>query len=317
MLKFRTTSLLYFFILFTFSCEDNPEGIKINDHTFLDALIEQGVDTNADGIISPDEAQAISKLELNGKGIIDMTGIEEFINLDSLYCESNRFTWINLSECKKLRVLYCSHGRLRTLDVSNNPLLEALACERNVDLRELSVSNHPHLFYLNCQYCGLTSLDISGAVSLEILMSEMNRMTHINFSSNSKLKWLFFAFCDLETVDLSGLIELEWAYFQGNKLHTVTLESHPKLEELGMGINQLTEIDLSGCPTLRKLGLSTNILSSLNISRNTLIATLNLSDMPTLEAVCVWETPFPPEGVNVNTEGSPNVNYSTNCTNWN
>lgn len=313
MLKFRTASLLGFFILSTFSCEDKPVGIKINDHTFLQALIEQGVDSNSDGLISPAEAQAISKLELNGKGIIDMTGIEAFINLDSLYCETNRFTWINLSECKKLRVLYCSHGRLKTLDVSSNPLLEALACERNVDLRVLNVTNHPHLYYLNCQYCGLTSLDIRGAISLEILMSETNRITHIDFSTNPKLRWLFFAFCDLESVELSGLAELEWAYFQGNQLQNASLGSHPILEELGLGINQLTEVDLSGCPALKILGLSANELTSLDISRNTLISTLNLSDMPTLETVCVWETPFPPVGVNLNTEGSLNVNYSTNC----
>jgi len=203
---------------------------------------------------------------------------------------------------------------LKTLDVSNNPLLEELACERNVDLRELNLTNHPHLFSLNCQYCGLTSLDIRGAVSLEILMSEMNRMTHIDFSTNLKLRWLFFAFCDLESVDLSGLEELNWAYFQGNQLQTATLGSHPILEELSLGINQLTEIDLSGCPSVRSLGLGTNMFTFLDISQNTLIASLNLSDMPTLETVCVWETPFPPEGLNVNAEGSPNVRYATNCT---
>jgi len=159
----------------------------INDHTFLEALIEQGVDINSDGIISPAEAQAVSRLDLNKKGIIDMTGIEAFINLDTLYCEANRCTWINLAECKKLKVLYCSQCRLKTLDVSNNPLLEELDCERNADLRELDVSNHPHLFYLNCQYCGLTSLNINGAESLEILMSEVNSMTHINFATNTKL----------------------------------------------------------------------------------------------------------------------------------
>jgi uncharacterized protein YjbI with pentapeptide repeats len=386
MRTFRTLSLLYGLVLFNFSCEEKPEEIKINDHAFLDALIEQGVDINADGIISPAEAQTISKLDLNGKGIIDMTGIESFINLDSLYCESNEFTWINLSECRKLRVLYCSHGRLRTLDVSNNPLLVDLACERNVDLRQLDVSYHPQLFYLNCQYCGLTSLDITGAVSLEILMSEMNRITSIDFSTNPKLRYLFFAFCDLESVDLSGLAELNWAYFQGNQLQSATLGSHPDLENLGLGMNQLTEVELSGCTALRVLGLGTNELTSLDVSSCPDIESLNftsnhiseidlsnqieihslrcsdnqltsltvsnmpeliqlecglnqltildlssnsnlglglneghgcfleIGDMPTLEEVCVWTDPFPPDGFFLCMNGSPNVNFTTNCT---
>ncbi len=381
----KAISLLCSFFLFTFSCEDKPEEIKINDHTFLEALIEQGVDTNADGMISPAEAQAISKLDLNGKGIIDMTGIEAFINLDSLSCESNHFTWINLAECRNLRILYCSHGRLKTLDISNNPLLEELACERNVDLRQLDVSNHPNLFSLNCQYCGLTSLDITGAVSLEILVSEMNRMTHIDFSTNPKLRWLFFAFCDLISVDLSGLAELNWAYFQGNQLQTATLGSHPDLENLSLGMNHLTEIELSGCTALRSLGLYTNELksldvrycpsleflnfasnqiseinltiqtgiqtllcyenqlssmdvsnlpdliqlqcglnqlTSLNLSNNSNLGTglnesygcyLDIGDMPTLEEVCVWTEPFPPNGFFLCMDGSPNVHFSTNC----
>lgn len=384
--KLKSICVFCGLILFIYACEKGPEEVKIIDKNFLEALIEQGVDTNADGIISPAEAKAISILELNGRGIINMDGIEAFVNLESLFCESNLFTWINLSECTKLRELQCNHGRLRTLDVSKNPLLEYLGCERNVDLRTLDVSNNPNLVYLNCQYCGLTDLNITGAVSLEILQSEMNRLTHINFSTNLKLRWLFFAFCDLESVDLSGLVELNWAYFQGNQLQTAKLGSHPELETLGLSMNHLTEIDLSGCTALRNLGLqenglssldvtncidlealnfaSNNIseidlsnqtvihsllcsdnqltsldvsnlpdliqilcgqnqLSSLNLSNNSKIGTgldesygcyLEIGDMPTLEEVCVWTEPFPPDGFFLCMEGSPNAFFTT-CTN--
>ena len=96
MLKYKTTSLLCLLSLFTFSCEDKPEEINIVDKNFLEALIEQGVDTNADGMISSAEAQAVSSLELNEKGIINMNGIEAFVNLETLRCEANPFTWINL-----------------------------------------------------------------------------------------------------------------------------------------------------------------------------------------------------------------------------
>jgi hypothetical protein len=40
---------------------------------------------------------------------------------------------------------------------------------------------------------------------------------------------------------------------------------------------------------------------------------LYINDMPTLYDVCVWELPFPPDGLNLNTEGSPNINFITNC----
>jgi len=36
--------------------------------------------------------------------------------------------------------------------------------------------------------------------------------------------------------------------------------------------------------------------------------------MPSLYKVCVWEMPFPPAFVDVYTENSPNVYFTTDCT---
>jgi len=40
---------------------------------------------------------------------------------------------------------------------------------------------------------------------------------------------------------------------------------------------------------------------------------LDISYMPTLYEVCVWEKPFPPPGVLVLAESSPNVLFTTDC----
>jgi len=42
---------------------------------------------------------------------------------------------------------------------------------------------------------------------------------------------------------------------------------------------------------------------------------LTLSYMPSLHKVCVWEMPFPPNGVSVISDDSPNVYYTTDCSN--
>jgi len=54
-------------------------------------------------------------------------------------------------------------------------------------------------------------------------------------------------------------------------------------------------------------------LTSLDISNNTSLRKLQLKDMPSLYKVCVWEIPFPPVGVKVDTTGSPNVYFTTDC----
>jgi hypothetical protein len=40
---------------------------------------------------------------------------------------------------------------------------------------------------------------------------------------------------------------------------------------------------------------------------------LMISNIPSLHEVCVWTTPFPPDTVDVDKTGSPNVNFTTDC----
>jgi hypothetical protein len=47
--------------------------IIITDDNFLNALIELGVDTNGDGIISPDEAEVITNLDVSHDSIAVIT----------------------------------------------------------------------------------------------------------------------------------------------------------------------------------------------------------------------------------------------------
>jgi len=41
---------------------------------------------------------------------------------------------------------------------------------------------------------------------------------------------------------------------------------------------------------------------------------IGLNDMPSINQVCVWVMPFPPDGVDVDTTNSPNVYFTTDCT---
>jgi len=43
------------------------------------------------------------------------------------------------------------------------------------------------------------------------------------------------------------------------------------------------------------------------------LKSLHIENLPALYKICVWEMPFPPTGVNVYKEGSPNVYFTTDC----
>ena len=50
-------------LVFLSKCEKGPTSIKIKDNNFLNALIEQGVDTDGNGKISKSEAEVITYLD--------------------------------------------------------------------------------------------------------------------------------------------------------------------------------------------------------------------------------------------------------------
>jgi len=77
---------------------DPSDPIGISDQSFLAALLEgtpdgEGglkiIDTNGDGQISYAEAEAVTYLDVSDRGITDMSGIEEFFNLEDLLCSGN------------------------------------------------------------------------------------------------------------------------------------------------------------------------------------------------------------------------------------
>ena len=67
--------LIILIAVLSIQCEKddpNPEVI-IPDNNFLNALIEQGIDTNGDNIISPAEAAVVTFLSVSHYDISDMT----------------------------------------------------------------------------------------------------------------------------------------------------------------------------------------------------------------------------------------------------
>ncbi len=170
-------------VLFT-QCEKEPEPVNIPDSAFLNALITRGVDKNGDNIISPSEAEAITFLNVNRSNILDMTGIEAFINLDTLNCGYNHITSLDVSSNTALKFLICYQNQLTSLDVSNNTALVKLYCYAN-QLTSLDVSNNVLLDVLGCGENLLSILDVSSNTALKSLNCKSNRLTSLALTKSS------------------------------------------------------------------------------------------------------------------------------------
>ena len=123
--------LILSILVLTMASVSNAQNVNIPDANFKNALISAGVDTSEDGEISYAEAEAITSLFLQWANISDMTGIEAFINLNSLNCASNQLTSLDVSGCTALFSLDCVGNQLTSLDVSECIALYGMECGFN------------------------------------------------------------------------------------------------------------------------------------------------------------------------------------------
>src|SRR5690554_564552 len=132
--------------------------VNIPDVNFKNALIEAGVDTNGDGEIQISEAEAVINLNVNGKDISSLEGIESFVNIEELKCSSNNLVTLDMSQNPNLQRLDCERNQLTALDVYQNTNLKILACYTN-QLNNLDVSQNINLEILDCPRNHLNILD--------------------------------------------------------------------------------------------------------------------------------------------------------------
>ncbi|MDF2453941.1 MAG: Protein of unknown function precursor containing a C-terminal secretion signal, partial [Bacteroidota bacterium] len=162
-------------ILFTFSgwCPAidgiaKAQNVNIPDANFKAALVSNpSINTNSDTEIQVSEAAAFSgTINVNGKNISDLTGIESFISLSCLSCSFNHSLHaLNVSANVALKDLKCGNNGINSLDVSFNTALISLDCTYN-QLINLDITANTDLAILRCGNNHLTSLDVSANTAL-------------------------------------------------------------------------------------------------------------------------------------------------------
>jgi len=286
----------------TFTIIGEIEIVDIVDINFLHTLIEQGVDTDGDSLISYDEAEAITDLNINNYWtsirIVDLSGIEAFANLTELDVSVNSLTSLDISKNNALSVLKCYSNQLSSLDVSSNDHLTELSCFGN-ELSNLNISNNNVLSVLDCQIneltaldvsnnsalteldCGrneLTSLDVSNNPALSELDCGWNQLTSLDVAHNIHLTELWCSSNELTTLDVSNNTELRILWYGVNQLANVDISKNDKIEVLACAANQVTYLEVSSLLALRNLYCWSNQITSLDVSNNHALEYLDCSN---------------------------------------
>ena len=148
---------------------------SIPDTNFELTLINYGYDFSIDGIVSTSAIDTVTDLTINNNDISDLTGIESFIALQSLFCYDNNLSTLNLVNNTQLFEVTCSNNNLTSIDIRNG---------NNSGLWYFMSINNPSLTCIDVDdvaYC-----EYNFAVDSWTTFSNNCFPTHVNGVTNNK-----------------------------------------------------------------------------------------------------------------------------------
>lgn len=175
----KKTLLFLISVLIAFTTTSQITAIP--DNNFEQVLIDLGIDTNPtiNGEIPIANINNITTLNIDSSNISDLTGIEDFLDLQTLYCNDNNLGILNMNANTALKYLYCNSNELTSLIVNTNTALIELYCNNN-QLTTLNLSTNTDLKILFCNDNELTSLNVTANTALIFLFCTGNKLTSLN-----------------------------------------------------------------------------------------------------------------------------------------
>lgn len=241
------------------------QNTAIPDPNFEQALIDLGFDTAPiDGFVATANINTISNLNVSGKNISDLTGIQDFTNLTILDCSNNSLSNLNLDATILLTELYCSNNLLSSLNVSLLTSLKILWCANN-QLSSLDVTQNLALISLLCNDNALSTLNVAPLINLRVLDFGYNHISVIDITSNINLSTLVCRRNNLTDLDISKATKLTTLWCDDNKLTVLDTSTNTLLDDLSCVFNLIKNLDLSKNTALTKVNCSNNLLCTLNL----------------------------------------------------
>ncbi len=260
---------------FTVNIKDTLPSIKVfipgtNFRNFLNTNYPTFMDISGDSLIIDSAATLTGTLDCSGLNIVDLTGIEYFVNITRLYCITNQLTALPaLTNNTALLVLWCSNNQLTSLPtLTNNTALQELYCSGNQLTVLPDLSNNTALWWLDCYNNQLTALPaLSANTALWWLDCSSNQLTTLpDLTNNTALEYLYCNSNQLTALpSLMNNTALQRLYCYGNQLTALpALTNNTALLRLYCYGNQLTALpDLTNNTVLQEFDCSFNQLTTL------------------------------------------------------
>jgi hypothetical protein len=308
----------------------------IPDVNFENKLIALRIDSGvADGKVLTSKIDKLTYLNVSKSSINDLTGIQDFIALESLDCQKNNLTTLDLSKNGKLITvncdankltnfintsnldlthLYCSSNQLTSLDVTKYIALKDLSFSSN-KISTIDLSSNNLLVNVWCNSNLLTELNITNNLSLTELNCGMNQLINLNVTKNVALTNLYCHYNQITNIDVSQNINLKWFICNSNEIKTIDVSNNPKLEMFDCLDNKITSLDISKNPLIYELACENNQLTYLNLKNgaNTILDLTysNFVNNPNLTCILVDDVAY--SNAKWGSKKDATATYNTDC----
>ncbi len=170
-------------LLFPGSARAEIDQVPINEKNFPDQVFRQYVsdnfDTDGDAILSRDELEAVTEIDCSQMHIRSLVGISNFVALRELDCSDNEIWELDLSGNPDLTVLDCDRNWLSDMDLTCCPYLYELRLSTN-DFTKLDLTRNSDLNFLTCYGNNLCELDLSGCPVLVNTVKNGSKATYVS-----------------------------------------------------------------------------------------------------------------------------------------
>lgn len=289
-------SLLFILLLSSF-IGFAQQYTSIPDPNFEQALIDLGIDSGTrDGQVLTANIKDITILDIPGKNIFNLTGIEAFVKLERLNIgivndkinERNFITSLNLTNNFFLKYLTCSYNELSTIDLSQNTALEILNIDNN-NLINLDVSKNTSLHTIVFNNNKITNIDLTKNTFLKSLSCIFNRLVTLDLSKNTALQVLVGGNNNLSDLDISRNLGLELLAVNNNQITYLNASNNSNIGFINCSNNQLSRLDLPFNTDLYTLLCDHNLLTNLNLKngRNSKLTSIDFKTNPALTCIQV------------------------------
>ena len=225
------------------------------------------IDFNNDNEIQFSEAIAIDSLNVSLSNIVDLQGINSFLNLKKLVANTNNIANLDLSSLTFLKFLKCGDNNIGNVNLTANTNLETIHLNAS-SLTSINVTGLTQLKTLDVfeNDLFLGTIDTSTLISLESLDVGYTSIQTLDLTQNLNLITLSTTGSEVVNLDLSQNLDLQVLDCSYSLLTTINLSQNVNLQQFNCSGTLLQSLDLSSCSNLSNFNCQSNAaLQFLNI----------------------------------------------------